>query len=177
MPRLRHYDHLGTVRAVNFSCYRRLKLLREEREIRVVLQEIDKARARHQFALLGYVVMPSHVHLIIYPPDTIELGSVIGQIKSRSGRRILESWRASNHPVLSQLAIQRAGQQRYAFWQRRCYDHNCRTPEAVREKIEYCHLNPVRAGLVSDPGDWPWSSYRWYNDLGGVVLDVDGIVL
>ena len=108
MPRLRHYDHLGTVRAVNFSCYRRLRLLRGEREIQVMLEEIDNARDQHRIAILGYIIMPSHVHVIIYPPDAVELGFVIGQIKSRSGRRILESWRKLNHPVLSQLTIQRA---------------------------------------------------------------------
>jgi len=148
MPRLRHYDHLGTARAINFSCYRRLRLLRDERDIKIVLEEIDKVRIRHGFALLGYVIMPNHVHMIIYPPDAIELGPIIGQIKSRSGRRILESWEAVRHPGLSQLRIEREGRRRYAFWQRRCYDHNCRTPEAVREKIAYCHSNPVRAGLV-----------------------------
>jgi putative transposase len=44
------------------------------------------------------------------------------------------------------------------FWQKRCYDHNCRTNETVLENIKYCHKNPVTRGLVKDPGDWQWSA-------------------
>ena len=30
------------------------------------------------------------------------------------------------------------------------------------EKIDYMHNNPVKRGLVAQPGDWPWSSWRYY---------------
>ena len=46
------------------------------------------------------------------------------------------------------------------FWDKRCYDHNCRSPQTVVEKIRYCHNNPVTRGLVSDPAEWKWSSYN-----------------
>jgi len=45
----------------------------------------------------------------------------------------------------------------------------------AREKIEYCHKNPVTRGLVKDPGDWPWSSYRWYQGLDEIELETDGL--
>jgi hypothetical protein len=38
-------------------------------------------------------------------------------------------------------------------------------------------MNLVKAGLVSDPADWPWSSYRWYNGLKDALLEIDGIEL
>ena len=56
-----------------------------------------------------------------------------------------------------------------------CYDHNCRTLETVLEKINYCHNNPVRAGLVGDPGDWKWSSYGWYQGDIDVPIIMDKI--
>ncbi len=70
--------------------------------------------------------------------------------------------------------VRRNAKSRFVFWQRRCYDHNCRTVEAVREKIKYCHMNPVKAGLVNDPLDWPWSSYRHYVGRDDAVLEIDG---
>jgi hypothetical protein len=45
---------------------------------------------------------------------------------------------------------------------RACFDRALRTVEEYTEKVEYIHLNPVRAGLVSRPEDWQWSSYNEY---------------
>jgi REP-associated tyrosine transposase len=177
MLRLHHYDDLNTARAINFSCYRRQSLLRSPDVIMAFLAELDGARQRYGFHILGYVVMPSHVHLVLHPPAGTEMGRVIGVIKARSSGRILRAWREADAKRLSRLSVHTQGRTEFAFWQRRCYDHNCRGLESVRGKINYCHLNPVRAGLVAEPGDWRWSSYRWYHDMVDVVLDIDGIEL
>jgi REP element-mobilizing transposase RayT len=69
--------------------------------------------------------------------------------------------------------ILKSGQQRRAFWQPRCYDHNCRTRDTVLERINYCHNNPVARGLVDEPGQWRWSSYNWYAGRSDVPLAMD----
>jgi len=48
------------------------------------------------------------------------------------------------------------------FWQRRFYDFNLWSQRKETEKLKYMHRNPVARGLVADPADWPWSSYRSY---------------
>ena len=48
------------------------------------------------------------------------------------------------------------------LWQPRFFDRALRTVKEYNEKVEYIHLNPVRAGLVSRPEDWRWSSYNEY---------------
>ena len=47
--------------------------------------------------------------------------------------------------------------------------------DVVVEKINYCHNNPVKVGLISEPGQWSWSSYNWYNGANEVPLEVDGV--
>jgi len=170
MPRLRHYDHLNTARFVTFSCYRRHRFLVTEAVISVFLDVLKRLRERHKLRLLGYVVMPEHVHLVIHPPDSLRIGPVIGELKSKSGSRIIAA-RLLEFP--DNCRVQKNGCERWAFWQPRCYDHNCRTPEAVFEKITYCHNNPVKRGLVSEPGEWRWSSYNWYAGSQGVPLAMD----
>ncbi len=58
---------------------------------------------------------------------------------------------------------------------RRGYDHNCRARDTVLEKINYCHNNPVKRGLVSEPGEWRWSSYNWYAGVTDGPIEMDGI--
>ena len=48
------------------------------------------------------------------------------------------------------------------FWQKRFYDFNVWSEAKRKEKIRYIHGNPVRRGLVSEPDQWPWSSFRSY---------------
>ena len=54
------------------------------------------------------------------------------------------------------------------MWQPRFFDRALRTVQEYKEKVEYIHLNPVKAGLVSRPEDWRWSSY---NEYAGISVD------
>jgi putative transposase len=170
MPHLKHFDNLNTVRFITFSCYRRQQLLVVPNVIQMFLSAVAEARNKHCFRLLGYAIMPEHVHLVIHPPDGILVGPMIGEIKSLSGRDIIAK---SFIQLPVNCRVNRNGKERWAFWQPRCYDHNCRTPEIVLEKINYCHNNPVKRGLVSEPGDWRWSSYNWYIGKRDVPIEID----
>ena len=132
MTRLKHYNDLGTARFVTFTCYYRLPSLRHQGGKEIVIGELDQARAKHGFLFLGHVLMPHHVQLVLFPADRMKLGQAIGEIKSRSARRYLAT---------AEVGLPKATQ---VLWQRRCYDHNWRTPETVRQKIPYCHNNPVK---------------------------------
>jgi len=48
------------------------------------------------------------------------------------------------------------------FWQTKSYTFHIYRERKLQEKLEYIHLNPVRAGLVAKAEDWRWSSARWY---------------
>lgn len=162
MVRLRHFDNQGTARFITFSCVHKYYLLRDKEAIVPFLEELEAARLRWAYHILAYVVMPDHVHIVTFPESAISVGRMIGDVKARSGFRILTKWKEENRHILTKLTAGRGRKSIYSFWQPRGYNHNCRTPEIVREKIRYCHLNPVRAGLVGDPGEWPWSSYNSY---------------
>ena len=170
MPRLRHYDHLNTARFVTFSCYRRHKLLTSPGVIMVFLHTLQSIRARYAIRIFGYVVMLEHIHLVLHPPDSLKLGPVIGELKSQSASRIIAEGLVT---LPCNCTIVKDGRRRQAFWQPRCYDHNCRTPETVVEKINYCHNNPVARGLVTEPGEWQWSSYNWYAGVSDAPLAMD----
>ena len=120
--------------------------------------------------MYGYVIMPEHVHLVLHPPDNLKLGPMIGRVKSQSAGRIITEG-LMKLPRACRLV--RDGSERRVFWQPRCYDHNCRTPERGIEKINYCHKNPVVRGFVGEPGQWRWSSYNWYMGETDVPLAMD----
>ncbi|GAB4317831.1 MAG: hypothetical protein Kow0074_06670 [Candidatus Zixiibacteriota bacterium] len=161
MTKLRHWDAMGTARFVTFSCFYRKPYLNQPGAKRLLTDEIDRARTKHNFKLIGYVLMPEHVHMVLFPPDDMKLGLVVREIKSRMAKRYFATW-----------GMAPDGAKR-VFWQRRCYDHNCRSIEIVREKVRYCHQNPVKRGLVESADQWAWSSYNWYRGQRDVPLRID----
>ena len=76
-------------------------------------------------------------------------------------------------------ADHRSGGPRYQVWQPRFFDRALRSVMEYTEKVGYIHLNPVRAGWVSRPEDWRWSSYNEYaglsaeeqNERCGLIVD------
>jgi putative transposase len=61
---LRRYYGNGHLHFITFSCYRRLPLLKTARAWDIFVKELGKVRDEMGFHLLGYVVMPEHVHLL-----------------------------------------------------------------------------------------------------------------
>jgi len=85
------------------------------------------------------LLMPDHVHLLVSLPGEIEMARVIAQWKEITAKRL------------------------WIKWQRDFFDHRLRRDESFREKEDYIRLNPVRAGLVGRPADWP---YVWTPVIG-----------
>lgn len=176
MTKLRHYDNLGTARFITFCCYNRYKLLHDECLCKIFVGNLRRLRDDYSIKIYGYVIIPEHIHLVLHPPDGIELGRMIGRLKALSSREILNHLREQKSPYLKKLYVRRNNKDIMTFWKPRCYDHNCRTPETVKEKINYCHKNPVLRGLVKHPGEWTWSSYNYYAGIKDVPLKMDDII-
>ena len=117
--------------------------------------------------------MPDHIHLVVVPPEEVELGPIIGELRRITARDIHKLLKGSQSDLSGELLIRRDGKERMAVWQRRCFDHNCRTEESVWEKVNYCHNNPVRRGFVRQAADWQWSSYGYYATSDNVLFEID----
>ena len=61
----------------------------------------------------------------------------------------------------------------HRVWQRRFYDLNVWSEKKRLEKLTYMHNNPVKRGLVSQPRDWPWSSWRFCHLEDASILAMD----
>ena len=163
--RLRRRYGLGQLHFVTCSCYRRAALLGTERARHLFLKILDEVRERYDFALLGYVVMPEHIHLLISEPNVGTPSTVMQVLKQRVSRALHRRRRRvrSGQKCLWEEAPVRKYQ---PFWQRRFYDFNVWSAKKKNEKMNYMHFNPVKRGLVTHPKDWLWSSYGFYSRAG-----------
>ena len=153
---------LGHLHFITFSCYHRLPLLGTAQARKTFVQVLAVTRARFEFRLVGYVVMPEHVHLLISEPARGTPSTVLQKLKQDVSRKL--------RPASSKSA-NRLPQ----FWQARFYDFNVSTLKKKIEKLNYMHMNPLKRGLVSNPKDWPWSSYAFYQGQGEVLTSIDPV--
>ncbi len=173
MPKkLKRYYGRGDLHFLTFSCYRRMPLLGTVRARNVFVHALGRIRERHGFLLVGYVVMPNHVHLLISEPAKGTPSTVLQALKQRVSRDLRKRRRRTAAGQL-RLAFSRGGEDLPRFWQPRFHDFNVHSAKKRREKLEYMHANPVKRGLVKNPAHWTWSSYSFYekNEVGLVKVD------
>lgn len=128
-----HITQRGNRRQLTFFC---------ESDYKIYLQLMSEFCNRYHVEIWAYCLMPNHVHLVAVPETEEGLRRAIGEAHRKYTRMIhfREGWRGH-------------------LWQGRFASYpmdNLHTIAAVR----YIELNPVRAGLVERPEEWPWSSVR-----------------
>jgi putative transposase len=104
--------------------------------------------------------MPEHVHLLISEPQRGDPSKVMQAIKQGFARRILRKLRAASDRRQSSLWKLTLAEGH--IWQARFYDFVVFSEKKRAEKLRYMHRNPVKRGLVIEPQQWKWSSYRHY---------------
>ena len=154
---LQRYYGNGHLHYLTCSCYHRQPWLASPRRRDLFLTILEEVRQRYQFVVVGYVVMPEHIHLLISEPERGTPSTVMQVLKQRFARRVL---RRRRNPA--QTEMWPALEER--VWQRRFYDFNVWSRHKRIEKLRYMHENPVKAGLVLEPEQWEWSSFRSYCD-------------
>src|ERR1700688_4273429 len=169
---IRHYGR-GHLHFITFSCYRRLPLLRSVRARNAFVQILGEVRDRYGFYLVGYVVMPEHIHLLIGEPAKGTPSTVIQVLKQRVSRRLRR--RKRNAAGQFRLAFAGVDDSLRRFWQRRFYDFNVWSLKKRVEKLHYMHMNPLKRKLVDHPKDWPWSSFSFYANPKHGLIRVDHV--
>src|SRR5713101_8172267 len=173
MPKgLRRYYGRGHLHFLTFSCYRRLPLLKSARARDVFVRELGKLREELDFRLIGYVVMPEHVHLLMSEPRRGTPSTVLQKLKLRVARKVRKRRRGAP-PGQMRLPFEECGEPLRAFWQARFYDFNVYSERKRIEKLNYMHANPMIRKLVKHPKDWPWSSRGFYARVGKVLVEMD----
>ena len=167
MPKnLKRYYGRGDFHFITFSCHKRVALLGTVSARNLFLSVLSETRAQYQFALLGYVIMPEHVHLLIGEPRVGDPSKVIQGLKLRVSKRVRKA-------AVSTGSFRFHGAFVTHFWQPRSYDFNVWSAKKRKEKLDYMHRNPVSRKLVEDPKDWVWSSYASYSNRGTPLIQID----
>ena len=158
MPQYRRADVPGGSYFFTVVMERRQRVLTDE-PVRVALREaIQKVRADRPFRIDGWVLLPDHLHAIwTLPVDDADFSTRWRLIKSHVTRACGDAYR--NWALLSARRVEK---RQGTLWQQRYWEHLLRDDADFAHHLDYLHWNPVKHGLVTRAGDWPWSSFHRY---------------
>ncbi len=135
---------------------------------------MQRTRRKLNVQIWAYVIMPEHVHVLVWPKDAVyEVRQIRAALKIPVQRQALKFLRRRAPQFLERLKdVQPSGESHYRFWQRGGgYDRNVIEPATLLTMIDYIHNNPVRRGLVVQATDWIWSSARFYAGIRPVPME------
>ena len=138
----------------------RLPVFRTDYMKQFLCSAIDEARKSAGFLLFAYVIMLDHLHLLTSRPSTTT--NVLRVLKSITARRVIDYLKQNGH--LRSLAklehTERDHNYRYSLWPTEKNVLPIFSEGMFMEKVNYIHLNPVRAGLSESVEEYKWSSGR-----------------
>lgn len=129
----------------------------------IMIEQLRRTSRFYYVAIIGYVVMPSHIHVLVGLSDVAKLSRYVQSLKSLSSRRVKEI----NLGAYRRRLIPKS---HFHLWKRRFDDLVIYSEKQLNIKLEYMHNNPVRDGLVDDPIKWKYSSaVDWLTDRKGII--------
>lgn len=140
--------------------HHRLPIFRTDKLKQVLCNSYAEARNRHGILVLAYVIMLDHVHLLAYSERKME--DVLRLMNGISARRIIQYLNENNYQssLFKLRGAIRERNHKHSVWQHHSDSLGIFGEETFQQKVEYVHMNPVRAGLVARPEDYRFSSAR-----------------
>lgn len=138
----------------------RLPVFRTATIAKIVCSALNDARRSGGFLIFAYVVMLDHLHLVT--DSSVKASQIHRFVNGNIARQVIDHLKSEGHnDALKKLAaVGRRDGSEYSLWNHNPDTRLLWTDQMLWQRIQYTHLNPVRAGLCDHPDDWPWSSAR-----------------
>jgi putative transposase len=142
-------------------CYDFKMLLVEEKQKLIVINSLKYLVETSEIVIYGYVIMSNHIHVIWHA-----IGAKINEQLQRSllkftADEFKKELTVNNVQFLAEFLVNKKDRN-YQFWKRDSMRIDLYSEKFFRQKLEYVHMNPVRAGLCALPEEYLYSSATFY---------------
>ncbi|RYD56629.1 MAG: transposase [Sphingobacteriales bacterium] len=147
----------------------------------IIVDALKYSISNKGLKLHAWVIMNNHVHLII-SSDTTDLADIMRDIKKFTSVQLIKTIKENSSEsrkswmlwLFEQAGKQNANNTNYQFWQQDNHPVALNDERIYRQKLDYLHDNPVRAGIVFEPQQYVYSSAGDYytNQQGLISLEL-----
>ncbi|MGB7208059.1 MAG: transposase [Pyrinomonadaceae bacterium] len=166
MPPLLMFRISRTTPAYYFTsvAHKRLPIFQTDKLKQILCDAFIEVRSKHGILILAYVIMPDHVHLLVYSEK--EISDALRLLNGVAARRIIQYLKENGfeRSLFKLRGETRERNHKHSVWQHHPDSLEIFGEDTFRQKVDYIHMNPVRAGLVGNPLDYKFSSTRQWAD-------------
>ena len=130
-------------------------------------EAVRMVRFNQPFHIDAWVVLPDHMHCVWTLPD--------GDADYSSRWKAIKIAFSKSIPKTERLSAVRIAKGERGIWQRRFWEHTIRNDKDYAAHIDYCHINPLKHGLVKQVADWPYSTFHALVKAGIYVENWAGV--
>jgi len=160
---------------VTFTVHQWADVFTRKQYIEILIDSLKFCQSEKGLKIYAWVVMSNHVHLILRSDDN-KLSDIIRDFKKYTSTKIVkaieENKKESRRSWLLWLLKK---EDKIWFWEEGYHGEEITTPDFFETKLNYIHLNPVRAGMVEKGEDYIYSSCADYLSLRKEMLHVEGL--
>lgn len=139
----------------------------------IIIQSLNYSISRKSLRLFAYVIMPTHLHLIVFDSqfENDRLRKTIGEFRKYTGHEIMKELQATNPKLLAEKFTEQTRSDRlHKIWEIGIHPIGLESDKFLTQKMTYIHENPVKAGLVEDAVLWGYSSAKiWEKGEKGIL--------
>ena len=176
MSRKYKFNDSSNLYFVSFAVINWIDVFIREDYKHILINSFKYCQEKKDLQIYAYCIMTSHVHMII-SSESNRLENIIRDLKSNTStqmRTAIDSIPGESRKEWMMWMMKRAGLKNsnnndYQFWQQNNHPIELHDYEITKQKLDYIHDNPVKAGFVSQPQDWLYSSARDYCGQKGLV--------
>ncbi len=143
----------------------------------VIVDSLAHCQANKGLEIYAWCIMTNHIHLIVGRKGQSTIEQIIRDFKKFTSVKLCND--IENNPgesrgawllwIFKKAAEKSNKHQKYQFWQRDFHPIELNTNYLMDQKLEYIHLNPVKAGIVNEPEHYLYSSAVDYSGGKGLL--------
>jgi putative transposase len=172
----KRYRIEGSIFYITSNIFDRINIFTRPSFIIPIIDSLNYYRYQYACKLLGYVIMMDHIHLLIWPQDAEVIADFMRDFKRFTSGRITRQAKLEGKTDWVEK-FEDAGNETsradYKVWQDSFWEQTIYTQTFLEQKLNYIHMNPVRAGIVDEPPKYPYSSYRNYYLGDHQLIEID----
>ena len=126
--------------------------------------------------LFTYVIMSNHIHIICRSKEGYNLSGIIRDLKKFTAKQIVKTILEQNESrrewmlvIFRKAGTSNPNNKNFQVWRQDNHPIELYTASVIEQKLEYIHMNPVRAGLVEKAEDYIYSSARYYAEMDSIL--------
>jgi putative transposase len=159
---------------VTTTCYKHIQLLATEEAKNILSNSLNFLTEKYQCHILGYVIMPNHLHMILYFQADNRLSDFMRDFKKFTSVKLRQLVEMSGDTNILQALRYEHREQKLKVWVDRFDDVVIQSKEMFHTKLDYIHNNPLQAHwqLSDTAEDYKYSSAAFYDGVYSGVVNV-----